>query len=61
LDAVEAVKRLAWPIWSCGSPRKPAGLAKSKGLIIGLFGKDPTDPRWKDHPSYKEWAPFVAK
>jgi branched-chain amino acid transport system substrate-binding protein len=33
----------------------------SKGLIIGLFVKDPNDPRWKDDPGYKEWAAFVAK
>ena len=40
---------------------KPAGLDKSKGLIAGLFVKDPTDPRWKDDPGNKEWAEFVAK
>ncbi|MGO9427794.1 ABC transporter substrate-binding protein [Rhodoblastus sp.] len=40
---------------------RPAGLDKSKGLIIGLFGKDPTDPRWKDDPGYKEWVAFVSK
>jgi branched-chain amino acid transport system substrate-binding protein len=39
----------------------PAGLDKSKGLKTGLFGKDPTDPRWKDDPGYKEWAAFAAK
>jgi branched-chain amino acid transport system substrate-binding protein len=26
-----------------------------------VFGKDPTDPRWKDDPGYKAWAAFVAK
>jgi branched-chain amino acid transport system substrate-binding protein len=40
---------------------KPAGLDKSKGLITGVFGKDPTDPRWKDDPGYKAWTAFVAK
>ena len=40
---------------------KPAGLDKSKGLIIATFIKDSTDPRWKDDPGYKEWAEFVAK
>ncbi len=40
---------------------KPAGLDKSKGLIVGSFGKDPTDARWKDDSGYKEWAAFVAK
>jgi branched-chain amino acid transport system substrate-binding protein len=40
---------------------KPAGLDKSKGLITAYYGKDPTDPRWKDDPGMKEWAAFVAK
>jgi branched-chain amino acid transport system substrate-binding protein len=46
---------------SIASTLSPAGLDKSKGLITGQFGKDPTDPRWKDDPGYKEWAAFVAK
>src|ERR1700734_686019 len=33
---------------------KPAGLDKSKGLITAYYGKDPTDPRWKDDPGMKE-------
>ncbi|MBV8107851.1 MAG: ABC transporter substrate-binding protein [Hyphomicrobiales bacterium] len=40
---------------------KPAGLEKSKGLITATFGKDPTDPRWKDDGGMKEWAAFCAK
>jgi branched-chain amino acid transport system substrate-binding protein len=40
---------------------KPAGLDKSKGIITATYGKDPTDPRWKDDPGYKEWAAFVSK
>src|SRR5271170_7128675 len=40
---------------------KPAGLDKSKGLITAYYGKDPTDPRWKDDAGMKEWAVFVAK
>jgi branched-chain amino acid transport system substrate-binding protein len=40
---------------------KPAGLDKSKGLITTNFLKDPTDPRWKDDPGFKEYAAFVAK
>jgi len=40
---------------------KPAGLEKSKGVITAAYGKDPTDPRWKDDPGVKEWAAFVAK
>jgi branched-chain amino acid transport system substrate-binding protein len=40
---------------------KPAGLEKSKGLITASFGKDPTDPRWKDDAGMKEWSAFCAK
>jgi branched-chain amino acid transport system substrate-binding protein len=40
---------------------RPAGLDKSKGLITTNFAKDPTDPRWKDDPGFKEYAEFVAK
>jgi len=40
---------------------KPAGMDKSKGIITGAYGKDTTDPRWKDDPGYKRFADFVAK
>jgi ABC-type branched-subunit amino acid transport system substrate-binding protein len=40
---------------------KPAGLDKSNGVITAVYGKDPTDPRWKDDPGYKEFAAFVVK
>jgi branched-chain amino acid transport system substrate-binding protein len=40
---------------------KPAGLDKSKGLITAGYFKDPTDPRWKDDPGFKEWAAFATK
>ena len=40
---------------------KPAGIEKSKGVITDFWGKDPTDPRWKDDPDFKEWAAFVAR
>jgi hypothetical protein len=36
---------------------KPAGLDKSKGVITAIYGKDPTDPRWKDDAGVKEWKP----
>jgi branched-chain amino acid transport system substrate-binding protein len=40
---------------------KPAGLEKSKGVITAAFGKDPSDPRWKDDPGVQEWAAFAQK
>ena len=40
---------------------KPAGLAKSKGLITATYLKDVTDPRWKDDPDTKIWRDFCDK
>jgi branched-chain amino acid transport system substrate-binding protein len=40
---------------------KPAGLDKSKGVITAAYGKDPTDPHWKDDPGIKEWEAFATK
>jgi branched-chain amino acid transport system substrate-binding protein len=40
---------------------KPAGLEKSKGLITAYYGKDPTDPRWKDDDDMKAWVAFCDK
>jgi branched-chain amino acid transport system substrate-binding protein len=40
---------------------KPAGIEKSKEMITAAYGKDPSDPRWKDDPDFKEWAAFVAR
>jgi branched-chain amino acid transport system substrate-binding protein len=43
------------------SVMRPAGVEKSKGVITALFGKDPTDARWKDDPGFKKYAAFIAK
>jgi branched-chain amino acid transport system substrate-binding protein len=43
------------------SVMRPAGVEKSKGVITALFGKDPTDARWKDDPGFEEYAAFIAK
>ncbi len=40
---------------------KPAGPEKSKGVITAVYGKDPTDARWKDDPGFKQYAAFIAK
>jgi len=40
---------------------KPAGLEKSKGLITGYYGKDPTDKRWADDAGLKEYTTFIEK
>src|SRR5271166_4195913 len=46
---------------SVNAALKPAGLEKSKELITATYGKDPTDPRWKDDPGLKEWKDFTTK
>ena len=46
---------------SIASVMKPAGLEKSKGVITGVYGKDPTDARWKDDPGFKEYSAFIEK
>jgi branched-chain amino acid transport system substrate-binding protein len=46
---------------SIASVMKPAGLEKSKGVITAVYGKDPTDARWKDDAGFKEFAAFIAK
>jgi branched-chain amino acid transport system substrate-binding protein len=46
---------------SIASVMKPAGFEKSKGVISAVYGKDPTDARWKDDAGFKEFAAFIAK
>jgi branched-chain amino acid transport system substrate-binding protein len=46
---------------SIASVMKPAGLEKGKGVITAVYGKDPTDARWKDDPGFKEYVAFVTK
>jgi branched-chain amino acid transport system substrate-binding protein len=46
---------------SVNAALKPAGLEKSKGLITAAYGKDPTDPRWKDDPGLKAWKDFTTE
>ena len=46
---------------SIASVMKPAGMEKSKGIITATFTKDPTDPRWKDDPGFKQYTAFIAK
>jgi len=46
---------------SVAAVMKPAGLEKAKGVITANYGKDPTDPRWKDDAGFKEFSAFIAK
>jgi ABC-type branched-subunit amino acid transport system substrate-binding protein len=40
---------------------QPAGLENSIGIISGVSGKDPTDPRWADDPSTKDLLAWLEK
>jgi branched-chain amino acid transport system substrate-binding protein len=46
---------------SIAAVMKPAGVEKSKGVITAVYGKDPTDGRWKDDDGFRQYAAFVAK
>ncbi|MEQ9639557.1 MAG: ABC transporter substrate-binding protein [Alphaproteobacteria bacterium] len=46
---------------SVSSVLKPAGFDASKGIVTGVYLKDPTDPAWKDDPEYKEWVAWMDK
>jgi branched-chain amino acid transport system substrate-binding protein len=46
---------------SVSSVMKPAGPEKCVGAMTGAYGKEPTDPRWKDDPGVNQWREFMAK
>jgi branched-chain amino acid transport system substrate-binding protein len=46
---------------SIASVLKAAGLEKSKGLITANYGKDSSDPRWKDDAGFQQYKDFVEK
>ena len=46
---------------SVASVMKPAGLENGKGIITAAYGKDPTDPTWKNDPDMKEYLAWMKK
>src|SRR6204780_4623357 len=68
-QAIKKIGELGWhPVQivdinatSVGAVLKPAGLEASKGLISTNYGKDPSDPQWKDDPGMKHYFDFMAK
>ncbi len=46
---------------SIGAVLKPAGLEKCVGTLTANYGKDSTDPKWKDDPGMNAWREFMAK
>jgi branched-chain amino acid transport system substrate-binding protein len=70
--AAQAIKKAAEVGWkplhllnnvsgSVGGVLRPAGLENSKDLLTAAYFKEPTDPRWKDDPGFKEWVAFMEK
>jgi branched-chain amino acid transport system substrate-binding protein len=52
---------LAYGSQSISAVLEPAGLENATGIISATFGKDPTDPRWKDDPNTKEFLAWLQK
>jgi branched-chain amino acid transport system substrate-binding protein len=46
---------------SVGGVLKPAGFDNAKDALTAYYLKEPTDPRWKDDPGFKEWTAFMEK
>ena len=44
---------------SVGAVINPAGPDKAVGIITSSYGKDPTDPTWKDDKGMNEWRGFM--
>jgi branched-chain amino acid transport system substrate-binding protein len=70
--AAQAIKKSAEIGWkplhllnnvsaSIGGVIKPAGPENAKDALTASYLKEPTDPRWKDDPGFKEWAAFMEK
>jgi branched-chain amino acid transport system substrate-binding protein len=70
--AAQAIKKAAEIGWkpvhllngvsaSVGAVIRPAGVENAQGVLTALYGKDPTDPQWKDDPGVKEWFAFMDK
>jgi branched-chain amino acid transport system substrate-binding protein len=68
-QAIRKANELAWrPLQfltytsqSIAAVLEPAGLENAIGIISASYGKDPTDPRWKDDPDMKEYFDWVQK
>jgi branched-chain amino acid transport system substrate-binding protein len=46
---------------SIGAVMRPAGLEKGVGIMTGAYGKEPTDPRWKDDAGMLQWQAFMKQ
>jgi branched-chain amino acid transport system substrate-binding protein len=70
--AAQAIKKVAEVDWkvlhilnnvssSLGSVIKPAGFDNAQGIISAAYGKDASDPQWKDDAGMKQFLDFMAK
>jgi len=70
--AAQAIKKMAEVEWkplhflnnvssSIGSVIKPAGFDAAQGIISANYGKDTSDPQWKDDAGMKRFDEFLAK
>jgi branched-chain amino acid transport system substrate-binding protein len=68
-QAIREVAQIGWhPMFlmtnvsiSVATVMKPGGLDNSKGIITATYGKDPTDPTWKNDPAMKAYLAWLAK
>jgi len=68
-QSIKKVAELQWkPLFilnnvasSVGSVIKPAGYENAQDIISANYGKDPTDPQWKDDPGMKNFDAFLQK
>jgi branched-chain amino acid transport system substrate-binding protein len=44
---------------SVGGVLKPAGFDNAKGVLSTNYGKDATDPTWKNDPAIADWIAFM--
>jgi branched-chain amino acid transport system substrate-binding protein len=70
--AAQAIKKMGEVDWkplhflnnvssSIGSVIKPAGFENAQGIISANYGKDTSDPQWKDDAGMKRFDEFLAK
>jgi len=68
-QTIHKVAELGWhPLFfmtnvsiSVASVMKPGGLENSKGIITASYGKDPTDPSWKNSPDMKKYLAWMKR
>ncbi|HLJ63499.1 MAG TPA: ABC transporter substrate-binding protein [Stellaceae bacterium] len=46
---------------SVAAVMNPIGPEKGVGIITATYGKEPTDPQWKDDPGMNQWRAFMTK